>query len=46
MRRESERREQEKKKVQKVEFISGGAQGVQVAGVPRINLPVPGSETT
>ncbi|XP_028764938.1 SAP30-binding protein isoform X2 [Neltuma alba] len=42
MRRESERREQEKKKAQKVEFISGGAQGVTAAGVPRINLPVPG----
>ncbi|XP_054800910.1 uncharacterized protein LOC129305033 isoform X2 [Prosopis cineraria] len=43
MRRESERREQEKKKAQKVEFISGGTQGVTVAGVPRINLPVPAS---
>ncbi|XP_054789560.1 uncharacterized protein LOC129295108 isoform X2 [Prosopis cineraria] len=43
MRCESERREQEKKKAQKVEFISGGTQGVTVAGVPRINLPVPAS---
>ncbi|MED6144967.1 hypothetical protein PIB30_020438 [Stylosanthes scabra] len=43
MRRESERKEQEKKKAQKVDFISGGTQpGIVAAGAPRINLPVAG----
>ncbi|MED6155060.1 hypothetical protein PIB30_002275 [Stylosanthes scabra] len=43
MRRESERKEQEKKKAQKVEFIAGGTQpGIIAAGAPRINLPVAG----
>ncbi|MED6148453.1 hypothetical protein PIB30_053337 [Stylosanthes scabra] len=43
MRRESERKEQEKKKAQKVEFITGGTQpGIVSAGAPRINLPVAG----
>ncbi|KAF7803299.1 SAP30-binding protein-like isoform X2 [Senna tora] len=43
MRRESDRKEQEKKKAQKVEFISGGAQPGIVAGAPRINIPIAGS---
>ncbi|XP_027365292.1 uncharacterized protein LOC113872158 isoform X2 [Abrus precatorius] len=43
MRRESERKEQEKKKAQKVEFISGGAQPGIVAGAPRISMPVAGA---
>ncbi|KAH1110076.1 hypothetical protein GLYMA_04G063400v4 [Glycine max] len=42
MRRESERKEQEKKKAQKVEFISGGAQPGIVASAPRISMPVAG----
>lgn len=46
MRRESERKEQEKKKAQKVEFISGGPQPGIVASAPRISMPVAGLETT
>ncbi|KAL2346678.1 hypothetical protein Fmac_000678 [Flemingia macrophylla] len=45
MRRESERKEQEKKKTQKVEFISGGAQPGVVASAPRISMPVAGAST-
>lgn len=45
MRRESDRKEQEKKKAPKVEFISGGTQAGIVAGAPRINIPVAGLET-
>ncbi|KAK7306519.1 hypothetical protein VNO77_44466 [Canavalia gladiata] len=43
MRRESERKEQEKKKAQKVEFISGATQPGIVAGAPRISMPVAGA---
>lgn len=46
MRRESDRKEQEKKKAQKVDFVPGGMQPGIVAGAPRISLPVAGSETT
>jgi len=46
MRRESERKEQEKKKAQKVEFIAGGTQPGIVASAPRISMPVAGSETS
>ncbi|KAL1289054.1 hypothetical protein HN51_057500 [Arachis hypogaea] len=43
MRRESERKEHEKKKAQKMEFIAGGTQpGIVAAGAPRISLPVAG----
>ena len=46
MRRESERKEQEKKKAQKVEFFPGGTQpGTVAAGAPRISMSVAGSET-
>ncbi|WVZ21460.1 hypothetical protein V8G54_008782 [Vigna mungo] len=43
MRRESERKEQEKKKAQKVEFIAGGTQPGIVASAPRIAMPVAGA---
>ncbi|QCE16284.1 uncharacterized protein LOC114164619 isoform X2 [Vigna unguiculata] len=43
MRRESERKEQEKKKAQKVEFIAGGTQPGIVASAPRISMPVAGA---
>lgn len=46
MRRESERKEQEKKKAQKVDFVSGNTQPGIAAGPPRISIPVAGSETT
>lgn len=46
MRRESNRKEQEKKKAQNVEFVSGGTQPGIVVGAPRINIPAAGSETT
>nr|XP_025613997.2 SAP30-binding protein-like [Arachis hypogaea] len=43
MRRESERKEHEKKKAQKMEFIAEGTQpGIVAAGAPRISLPVAG----
>ncbi|CAJ1973667.1 unnamed protein product [Sphenostylis stenocarpa] len=42
MRREGERKEQEKKKAQKVEFIPGGSQPGIVASAPRISMPVAG----
>ncbi|KAI4332540.1 hypothetical protein L6164_017441 [Bauhinia variegata] len=45
MRRESERKEQERKKAQKVDFISGGTQPGIIAA-PRINIPVTGSAVT
>ncbi|RDX65526.1 SAP30-binding protein, partial [Mucuna pruriens] len=43
MRRESERKEQEKKKAQKVEFISGVTQPGIAASVPRISMSVAGA---
>lgn len=36
------RAEQEKKKSQKVDFISGGTQSVTIAPASRINIPIPG----
>ncbi|XP_061342735.1 uncharacterized protein LOC133288912 isoform X2 [Gastrolobium bilobum] len=42
MRRESDRKEQEKKKAQKVEFTPGGTQPGIVAAPPRISMPVAG----
>lgn len=41
MKREMERKEQEKKKSQKIEYISGGTQGGTLP-IPKVNLPVPG----
>jgi len=48
MRRESDRKEQEKKKAQnqKVDFTSGGTQPGIVLGAPRISMPVTGLEIT
>ncbi|KAA8515089.1 hypothetical protein F0562_018124 [Nyssa sinensis] len=45
MKREMERKEQEKKKSQKVDFMSGGTQPGTVASAPKINLPIPGVST-
>uniref|UniRef100_A0A5B7AXU5 SAP30-binding protein n=1 Tax=Davidia involucrata TaxID=16924 RepID=A0A5B7AXU5_DAVIN len=45
MKREMERKEQEKKKSQKVDFISGGTQSGTVASAPKINMPIPGVST-
>ncbi|XP_048321236.2 protein bfr2 [Ziziphus jujuba] len=42
MRREMDRKEQERKKNQKVDFISGGSQAGIVATAPKINVPIPG----
>lgn len=36
------RAEQEKKKSQKVDFVSGGTQPVTIAPASRINIPIPG----
>lgn len=44
MKREMERKEQERKKSQKVEFVSGGNQPATVAA-PKINIPLPGEYT-
>ncbi|KAL2539226.1 Uncharacterized protein Adt_00204 [Abeliophyllum distichum] len=41
MRREMERKEQEKKKNQKVDFISGGTQPGIVVPTPKITMPIP-----
>lgn len=41
MKREMERKEQEKKKSQKIEYISGGTQGGTLP-TPKVNLPVSG----
>ncbi|THG21183.1 hypothetical protein TEA_006497 [Camellia sinensis var. sinensis] len=46
MKREMERKEQEKKKNQKVEFVTGGTQPGVVAQAPKINIPIPGLEIT
>ncbi|CAA0817793.1 transcriptional regulator family protein [Striga hermonthica] len=43
MRREAERREQEKKKNQKVDFTSAGVQPGLVIPTPKISLPTPGN---
>ncbi|XP_057969019.1 uncharacterized protein LOC131158282 isoform X2 [Malania oleifera] len=45
MKREMERREQEKKKNQKVEFVPAGSQPGSVAAASKINLPMPGVST-
>ncbi|KZV51085.1 hypothetical protein F511_01877 [Dorcoceras hygrometricum] len=42
IRREVERREQEKKKNQKIDFVSGGPQQGNVIPTPKINTPIPG----
>ncbi|KAG2687886.1 hypothetical protein I3843_09G070600 [Carya illinoinensis] len=39
------RTEQEKKKSQKVDFVSGGTQPVTIAPASRINIPIPGVST-
>ncbi|GFY88945.1 transcriptional regulator family protein [Actinidia rufa] len=45
MKRELDRKEQEKKKSQKVEFVTGGTQPVVVTPTPKINIPIPGVST-
>lgn len=45
MKREMERKEQERKSSQKVEFVAGGAQTGIVAAAPKINIPLPGVST-
>lgn len=45
MRREMQRKEEERKRSQKVDFISGGAQPGTVVPTPKISLPVPGMTT-
>ncbi|KAM7500687.1 hypothetical protein LguiA_025101 [Lonicera macranthoides] len=45
MKREMERKEQEKKKSQKVEYISGGTQPGTVVPTPKVNIPIPGVST-
>ncbi|KAK4399246.1 SAP30-binding protein [Sesamum angolense] len=42
MRREMERREQERKKTQKLDFTSGGIQPGNVVPTPKISMPTPG----
>lgn len=42
MRRERERKDQENKKNQKVEFIAGGVQAGIIAGAQKPNIPIPG----
>ncbi|XP_019226420.1 PREDICTED: SAP30-binding protein [Nicotiana attenuata] len=41
MKREMERREQERKRSPKVDFISGGTQPAAMVPTPKINLPIP-----
>lgn len=41
MKREMERKEQERKRSQKVEFVAGGMQPGIVATAPKINMPIP-----
>lgn len=41
MKREMERREQERKRSPKVDFISGGTQPAAMVPPPKINLPIP-----
>lgn len=45
MKREMERKEQERKKNQKVEFVAGGAQSGIVAPSPKISIPIPAVPT-
>ncbi|KAK2992557.1 hypothetical protein RJ640_010439 [Escallonia rubra] len=42
MKRELEKKEQEKKKSQKVEYVSGGTQPGVVMPVPKVNMPISG----
>lgn len=42
MKREMERKEQERKKSPKVEFITGGTQAGVVSMAPKISMQVPG----
>lgn len=42
MKREMERKEQERKNSQKVEFVAGGMQTGTVAAAQKINIPLPG----
>lgn len=42
MKREKERKDQENKKNQKVEFITGGVQPGLVATAPKPNISIPG----
>lgn len=42
MRRERERKDQENKKNQKVEFVAGGVQAGIIAGGQKPNIPIPG----
>lgn len=46
MKREMERKEQERKSSQKVEFVAGGAQTGIIAAAPKINIPLPGQKLT
>ncbi|KAJ7947100.1 SAP30-binding protein [Quillaja saponaria] len=46
MRRESNRKDQEKKKAQKVDFVSSGTQPGNVAAATKFTLPIPGSTLT
>lgn len=43
MRRERERKDQESKKNQKVEFVAGGVQTGMVAAVPKPNMVTQGA---
>ncbi|OVA00117.1 HCNGP-like [Macleaya cordata] len=45
MKREMERKEQEKKKSQKMEFVAGGTQPGMVSMAPKISMQVPGALT-
>ncbi|VVA35271.1 PREDICTED: SAP30-binding [Prunus dulcis] len=45
MRREMERKDQERKRSQKIEYVSGGTQPGIVGAAPKINVPVPGVST-
>ncbi|KAK6917702.1 SAP30-binding protein [Dillenia turbinata] len=42
MKREMERKEQERKKSQKLEFVAGQTQPAAVTSAPKINIPIPG----
>lgn len=45
MKREMEKREQEKKRSQKVDFVAGGTQPGNASAANKINLPIPGMST-
>ncbi|KAK3023736.1 hypothetical protein RJ639_044401 [Escallonia herrerae] len=46
MKHELEKKEQEKKKSQKVEYVSGGTQPGVLMPVPKVNMPISGPEMT